>query len=151
MSSDLGISVNDEKSKSVDDVSVLVFGSVFEILSSLLENINTRRIALFVVVVLDVVKNLSGGRNLMVDFDDFTSCTRQVARLLASGNELVFTEVVDLVRVILSMTYRLFSLRYPDIITIPCSPRTRTFPLVNVTSQPLDSNSPTDITYLKTR
>jgi len=71
-------------SKSVDDVSVLVFDSVLNAFIITWEYF-TGRITVFVVVVLGVVKTLTGGRNLMVDFDDFISCTRQEAGLLASG------------------------------------------------------------------
>jgi len=88
----------------VDDVSVLVFDSVCEVLTLLLGDINTGRIVVFEVVVRGVVKPCSGGRSLMIGFDDFTSCTKQVAGLVASGKNLVFTGVLDLVRVILSMT-----------------------------------------------
>jgi len=93
MSSDLGNSVIDGKSKSVDDVSILVFDSVFDMRSLFLVDINKGRIVVFVVVVLGVVKALSGGRNLMVDFDDFTSFTRLVAGQVASGKELVLPEL----------------------------------------------------------
>ena len=104
MSSDLDNSVKDGKSKSVDDLSVLVFDSVNEVLALLSGDITTGRIVVFDIVVRGVVKHLSGGRNLMIDLDDFTSCTRQVAGFVASGRELDFTGVVDLVRVILSIT-----------------------------------------------
>jgi len=111
MSSDLDNSFIDGKSDSVDDVTVLVFDSIYEMLSLALGVIDVELIALVVVVLIDVTTALNGGRNLIVDFDDFTSCTIQIAGVLASGKGVVFTGVVDLVRVILSITYRLFSFR----------------------------------------
>ena len=60
MSSDLDNSVIDGKSESVGDVSVLVFDSIYEMLSLALGVINTGLIALFYVVLIDVTKTLNG-------------------------------------------------------------------------------------------
>jgi len=100
-------------------VAVCYVDTTFGALSLTFVEFNELRRCLFVVVVRDLLLMIVEGRNLVADFDKAFSCTRHVAGLPVSGKELGFTGFVDLVQVILSITYRLFSFQYPDIITIP--------------------------------